>query len=71
MSLSALLEKIQNGEDSKTQFKENIHHVNQLAQEFVAFSNSEGGMLLIGVKNNGEISGLGFEEIEGGFKKII
>lgn len=64
MSVSALLEKIQNGEDSKTQFKENIHHVNQLAQEFVAFSNSEGGMLLIGVKNNGEISGLGFEEIE-------
>ncbi|MCX6250585.1 MAG: putative DNA binding domain-containing protein [Bacteroidetes bacterium] len=58
------IERIQNGEDSRTQFKETINHPNQLAQEFVAFSNSEGGLLFIGVSKTSEIVGLTPEEIE-------
>lgn len=64
MEASEVIERIQRGEDSKTQFKETISHVNQLAQEFVAFSNSEGGLLFIGIRKTGEIAGLSFSEIE-------
>jgi len=58
-----VIERIHTGEDSRTQFKETINHPNQLAQEFVAFSNSEGGLLFIGVRDNGEIVGLSADEI--------
>jgi len=64
MEALELLDRIQRGEDSKTQFKQTINNVAQLAQEFVAFSNSDGGLLFIGVKKNGEVAGLSFDEIE-------
>jgi ATP-dependent DNA helicase RecG len=64
MQAVELLNRIQRGEDSKTQFKQTINNVAQLAQEFVAFSNSEGGILCIGVAKNGQVSGLTFNEIE-------
>jgi len=46
------------GEDSRLQFKRNIHSVDALASEMVAFSNSEGGRILIGVTDAGELSGI-------------
>ena len=46
------------GEDSRLQFKKDIRNVDALAAEMVAFSNSEGGRILIGVTDAGELSGI-------------
>jgi len=64
MDLYELTQKIKNGEDSFTQFKESVKDSKKLAEEFVAFSNSEGGHLILGVKNDGLILGLEDSEID-------
>jgi ATP-dependent DNA helicase RecG len=46
------------GEDSGRQFKEDVRNADSLAAEMVALSNSAGGVILIGVKDNGLIFGL-------------
>jgi ATP-dependent DNA helicase RecG len=46
------------GEDSRLQFKRDIRNVDALAAEIVAFSNSEGGHILIGVTDAGELEGV-------------
>ena len=51
------------GEDSFHQFKENLTHVNALAAELVAFSNGQGGLLLIGVTDEGTVAGLQPQDI--------
>ncbi len=51
------------GEDSQHQFKRNFTNVDALAAELVAFANVGGGYLLIGVDDNGSVSGLSREEI--------
>jgi ATP-dependent DNA helicase RecG len=63
MELLELLDLIQKGETSKVQFKSTLEHINQLAQEMVAFSNTEGGVLIIGVNDKGQINGLTKDEI--------
>ena len=63
MKPSLFMSLVSKGEDSTTQFKENIHSPEQLAREMVAFSNSAGGQILIGVSDSGEIKGLGGEDI--------
>jgi len=50
-------------EDSQHQFKANITNETSLAQEMVAFSNSRGGMILIGVADDGSISHLTREDM--------
>lgn len=63
MEALELLELVQKGESSLVQFKETINHINQLAQEFSALANTEGGVILIGVTDKGEIKGLSGDEI--------
>jgi ATP-dependent DNA helicase RecG len=63
MEALELLELVQKGESSLVQFKEIINNINQLAQEFCALANTEGGIVLIGVSDNGEIKGLSAEQI--------
>lgn len=63
MEALELLELVQKGESSLVQFKETISNINQLAQEFSALANTEGGVVLIGVSDNGEIKGLSAEQI--------
>ncbi|MCT8580870.1 putative DNA binding domain-containing protein [Glaesserella parasuis] len=58
-----LLALIQKGEDSKLQFKANVTHPDALAAEMVAFANSLGGILLIGVNDNGTLSGLTNDDV--------
>lgn len=58
MEAEALLKIIANGEDSSHQFKADIHHAASLGAEMVAFSNTQGGLLLIGVNDDGSFSGL-------------
>ena len=46
MEIEELLRVIANGEDTKHQFKANVTRSDSLAQEMVAFSNSQGGVIL-------------------------
>ena len=63
METSELLELIETGEDSQTQFKERFESIDALAAEICAFSNSNGGNIIVGVSDDGEITGLTKEEI--------
>ena len=63
MEITELLEIISRGEDSKHQFKSDATNAISLAQEMVAFSNSGGGKIFIGVSDNGDIAGLSSTDI--------
>lgn len=59
METSELIEILARGEDTKNQYKENFHNVVSLAAEIVAFSNSGGGKIFIGVEDkNWTVTGL-------------
>lgn len=65
MEALELLELIQQGENSNVQFKERLPHPDSLAQEMVAFSNTEGGKIIIGVNDKtGDLNGLSFQELQ-------
>ncbi|MCZ7372795.1 MAG: putative DNA binding domain-containing protein [Candidatus Methanoperedens sp.] len=64
MDTLELLELIEKGEDSQTQFKERFDSIDSLAVEICAFSNSNGGNILVGVSDDGDIIGLSKEEIQ-------
>lgn len=51
------------GEDSQRQFKANFHNPEQVAAEIVAFLNSSGGRIFIGVSDNGSVVGLDTDDI--------
>ena len=59
-----LLEIIANGENSGVEFKRDDLRTQDLAKELVAFSNLEGGMVLLGVEDDGTISGLMRQDLE-------
>ena len=63
METSKLLNIIANGEDSRYQFKSDVSRSESLAREMVAFSNGQGGLILIGVTDDGDIAGLGKDDI--------
>jgi len=59
-----LLDIIARGESSKVQFKERLPHLDDLAKEMIAFTNTDGGIILIGINDKtGELNGLSFEDI--------
>ena len=61
---AAELEKlVTKGEDSTCQFKADIRNASSLASEMAAFANSEGGVILIGVADNGSIPGLSKNDV--------
>ena len=53
-----LLDMITNGENSGVEFKRDDLATQDLAKELVAFSNLEGGMVFLGVEDDGTVSGL-------------
>ena len=59
-----LLEIIHNGENSGVEFKRDDIQNSDLAKELVAFSNFEGGILLLGVEDDGSVSGITREKLE-------
>ena len=59
-----LIERIANGEDSYTQFKQQIISSKDLTKEFVAFSNAGGGIIIFGVNDDEIIIGLEKKEVE-------
>ncbi len=57
MNLSELRKLVRQGEHSQLEFKRKAHHPDKIAREMVAFTNSGGGVLLIGVGDDGRIYG--------------
>ena len=58
METTELLAIISRDEDGRHQFKADFRNVDSLAAEMVAFSNSGGGQILIGITDGGQVSGL-------------
>jgi len=64
MDIPELIEIISRGEDSKNQFKSNIFNTDSLAAEIVAFCNSGGGRLIVGVDDtSNNVTGLTQEDV--------
>ena len=63
MEALELIDLIALGETSTVQFKRTIEDTNDLAKELCAFANTDGGMILFGVEDDGSISGLSPDEV--------
>lgn len=64
MLKTELLEIIANGENSGVEFKREDLRPEQLAKEIVALVNFQGGMVLLGVEDDGTISGILRDDLE-------
>ncbi|MDH5641461.1 MAG: ATP-binding protein, partial [Nitrospira sp.] len=64
METTELIDILSRGEDSRRQFKENFTNGDALAAEIVAFSNTAGGKIFIGVQNDGSVLGLSGTDID-------
>lgn len=58
MEIPELIDILSRGEDSRHQFKADMTNADGLAAEIVAFSNSVGGRIFIGVNDDGTVHGL-------------
>jgi predicted HTH transcriptional regulator len=57
-----ILDLIAQGEHQKLDFKFQVNDAKKIARSLSAFANTDGGRLLIGVKDNGRIAGIRSEE---------
>ena len=64
MNKADLLQLIANGENSGVEFKRDALRPEQLAREIVAFANLQGGRVLIGIDDDGTVSGIGRDDLE-------
>lgn len=62
MDIKAIRELVREGEHFQLEFKRKVTHPEKIIREAVAFANSSGGHLLIGVDDNGSIPGLKFAD---------
>ena len=63
--MNEILKLLKIGESSKIQFKERINDKYDIGCELVAFSNTKGGRLIIGVKDKtGELNALSYSEVQ-------
>jgi predicted HTH transcriptional regulator len=60
--MAYLLKLIEEGDHEQLDFKHSIDNMRKIAKTLVAFANTQGGRLLIGVKDNGKIKGCNLEE---------
>jgi len=58
MNEEELMERIGKGEDIHTEFKEKLPVRGELAKSIVCFANTDGGQIIVGVSNRGEIAGV-------------
>lgn len=64
MTRTELLEMIHNGENSGVEFKRDVLQNHDLAKELVAFANFQGGVVLLGVEDDGSVSGTTRDNLE-------
>jgi len=64
MNLRELEALVSKGEGQKLEFKLKAAYPEKIVKEMVAFANSDGGQLFVGVDDDGRISGLKFAEEE-------
>ena len=64
MKRSELLELIAGGENSGVEFKRDDLRPEQLAREVVALVNYQGGRVLLGVEDDGSITGIQRDHLE-------
>jgi ATP-dependent DNA helicase RecG len=64
MTLTDLLEMIRNGESSSVEFKRDDIEPRKFAREVVAFANSFGGRVLLGVEDDGSVTGVTRDHVE-------
>ena len=64
MNKAELLDLLRNGEDSTVEFKRDDVRNHDLAKELVAFLNLEGGIVLLGVEDDGSVSGTTRDRLE-------
>jgi ATP-dependent DNA helicase RecG len=55
---------LKSGESSFVEFKDERVHPDSLAREMAAFANTEGGAILLGVGDDGSVSGLTRPDVE-------
>lgn len=72
MTLQEIQRLVRRGEGEQIEFKRKVAHPNKIIREIVAFANTRGGSLLIGVDDNGNIPGVrSAEEERYGLEKAI
>ncbi|MFH0775676.1 MAG: ATP-binding protein [bacterium] len=64
MNKTKILEIIRNGENSMVEFKRDDLQPQSLAKEIAALANLKGGYILLGVEDDGSVTGLGQKDIE-------
>lgn len=64
MDLRALKDLVRKGESDSLEFKLKANHPEKIVREIVAFANSNGGVLLVGVSDDKSIPGLKFVDEE-------
>ncbi|WP_420156104.1 helix-turn-helix domain-containing protein [Siphonobacter sp.] len=62
MDLRALKELVKKGENERLEFKLKANHPEKIIREVVAFANTQGGILLVGVGDDKSIPGLKFAD---------
>ena len=70
-TLTELIEKISLGEDATIEFKRKLPHRNSLADEIAAFANAKGGVILIGIDDDGEVVGIDRHELNRAEKTVV
>jgi ATP-dependent DNA helicase RecG len=63
MNREELTREIACGEDSSRQFKADVRNAESLASEMAAFANSNGGIIFIGVADDGAMAGLSAQDV--------
>ena len=64
MTRTELLEILQNGENSGVEFKRDDIDTRDLAKEIIALANLQGGKVLLGVEDDGTVSGIQRSDLE-------
>ena len=64
MNKAELMGIIRNGENSGVEFKRDDVHLQSMAKEIASLANLEGGYILLGVEDDGAVTGLIRPDIE-------
>jgi ATP-dependent DNA helicase RecG len=71
MNISELQTQITLGEDSRRQFKRDVANADSLAAEMAAFANSDGGLIFLGVADDGSLPGLSRADLLNRINQLI